>query len=141
MLQGEIRALAVSLTHFDVSTGIDLVHSIPWHPTSLSIEVIALHEDRVVRQAPNPHVALSHVVQLDAFADVQSGLFGGVVAMHIGELAEAEASNIGGVGVAVDSDLRVGAGDFERLSNLERSQGIRVQTVNRGASVQRHIGF
>lgn len=60
-------------SYLDVRTGVDLMHSVPWSAAGLSVQIVALHEDGVVAQAPHPHVALATALELDPFPNMQSG--------------------------------------------------------------------
>jgi len=51
--------------HLGVSQRIDLVHSISRCPACLPVQVVRLHEDRVIAPAPDPHISLANQVQLD----------------------------------------------------------------------------
>ncbi len=46
------------------------MNGIAWLSSGLSVEVVALDEDRMIRLATNPHVAFSDQFELDAFSDV-----------------------------------------------------------------------
>ncbi len=61
-----------AVTHLDIGTGVDLVHGISWRAASLAVQIVALHEDAVVAEAADPHVALAPVVQLHTLPDVKS---------------------------------------------------------------------
>lgn len=105
-------------TYFDIRSGINLVHSVTRHTAGFPVQVVALYENRMIGEAPDPDVPLPNIVELDAFADVQSRLLRGIVAMHVGQLAQTEAGHVGRVGVAINGDLRVGAGHFEGFPDL-----------------------
>ena len=50
--------------YLGVSKRINLVDGVARRPARLPVEVVALNEHRVIGLAPDPHVALSHKVQL-----------------------------------------------------------------------------
>lgn len=49
------------------------MHSVSGCTASLSIQVVALHEDGVVTEAAHPHITLTFTLQLHTFTNVQSG--------------------------------------------------------------------
>ncbi|TNN81219.1 hypothetical protein EYF80_008553 [Liparis tanakae] len=51
--------------------GVDLVNCIPGGTSSLSVQVIALHEHCVITQAAHPDVSFTFALQLHAFANVE----------------------------------------------------------------------
>ena len=75
----------------------------------VEVTVPALYEYRRVGQALGVHLAV-HVVEVHPLADVPPGVLDGRVAVHVGELAEAEpvVVLVAGVGEAVDDDAVAG---------------------------------
>ena len=63
----------MQVEHLDVSRRVDLMDGVSRRAARLPVQVVALHEHRVVAQTAQPHVTLALHVQLHALADVQSG--------------------------------------------------------------------
>lgn len=49
------------------------MHGVSGGTASLSIQVVALHEDCMVTEATHPHITLTFTFQLDALTNVQPG--------------------------------------------------------------------
>jgi hypothetical protein len=58
--------------HFDVSRWVDFVNGISGSSAGFSIQIVALNEHAVIRQAAQPNVSFSSQIQLYSFANMQT---------------------------------------------------------------------
>lgn len=61
-----------AVTYFYACCWVNFVNGIPGRSTRLAVQVVALHEHRIVTKATQPDVALAPQIQLHALANVQS---------------------------------------------------------------------
>lgn len=69
---GKFVAREITL-YLGVCKRVNLMNGITRGPSGLSVKIIALNKNRVVRKTPDPDVTLADKIELDALADVQPG--------------------------------------------------------------------
>lgn len=68
----DIKDREVMTSYLDVGARIYFVDSVTRGATSLAVQIIALYKDGELGEAADPHIALTHYIQLHAFADVET---------------------------------------------------------------------
>ena len=101
-----------------VSLGVDLVHSVPGGSACLPVQVVRLHEDRVIASAPDPHISLAHQVQLNALPNVESSLLTCLRSVHVAQRSQAESIASARVNIAVDHGVLPGRRHLEGFPYL-----------------------
>ena len=114
------------IKHLGVSQRVDLVHSVSWGPAGLAVQVVRLHEDRVVAPATDPDVALADQVQFDAFPNVQTSLLACLRPVHVAKSSQTKPIASAWVDVAVHHSVLPGGGHLERLAHL----GVQLEIAN-----------
>lgn len=66
-----LKYLHVKRTDLYIRTRVDLVDGVTRCSASFTVQVVTLHEDGVVTEAPDPHVPFTFTLQLHSFAYVQ----------------------------------------------------------------------
>eukprot|EP00095_Tigriopus_kingsejongensis_P001835 maker-scaffold10_size831480-snap-gene-6.9 protein:Tk01835 transcript:maker-scaffold10_size831480-snap-gene-6.9-mRNA-1 annotation:"viral iap-associated factor homolog" len=91
-------------THLGVSQRVYLVNGIAWSTASFAVQVVALDKDGVIGLASNPDVTLAHEIQLNAFANVETGPIAGLGSVDIAEGAQTKAVATRRIDVPIHGD-------------------------------------
>lgn len=116
------------------------MHGITRCPPGLSVQVVALHEHRVIAETAQPHVSLATQIQLDAFADMQPRPLTLLSTMNVAEGAQAKAVAAGRVYVAINDHVRLTRRHLKRLSHLSIQLKVRNATPVLGRWLSRETG-
>lgn len=86
-----------------IRTRVDLVDGVTRCSASFTVQVVTLHEDGVVTEAPDPHVPFTFTLQLHSFAYVQPCSLNSFCPVDIGELTQAKAISSRRIHVSIHS--------------------------------------